>query len=265
MSVRSAPNIILYTTQTPNGNKASILLEELGIPYRVYKHDFSARTHKEPWYLDINPNGKIPAITDIFSDGKEIHIWESGNVLKYLVEQYDTDFKLWYPHGTRENYELFSWLFFQVGGVGPFQGQATHFLRHVPEKIPYALDRYHNESRRLYSVLEKQLSNNNGGYIVGDKFTIVDIAFWSLAATAPWAGLDLGEFPAVQAWYTRLLTRPSIQNGMNVPEPHGVVALAEDKDGQLTKKFEQFHREWVMDGMKSDAQKLEACKKGSAE
>jgi glutathione S-transferase len=110
MSSPKSPNITLYITQTPNGNKASILLEELGIPYRVYKHDFAARTHKEPWYLKINPNGKIPAITDVFSDGKEIHIWESGNVLKYLVEQYDPTFKLWYPHGTRENYELFSWV-----------------------------------------------------------------------------------------------------------------------------------------------------------
>lgn len=110
MSDSQEPHIILYTTQTPNGNKASILLEELNIPYRVYKHNFSARTHKEPWYLDINPNGKIPAITDVFCDGREIHIWESGNVLKYLVEQYDPDFKLWYPHGSRENYELFSWV-----------------------------------------------------------------------------------------------------------------------------------------------------------
>ncbi|KAF7588403.1 hypothetical protein BBP40_005732 [Aspergillus hancockii] len=255
MSATKAPAITLYTTQTPNGNKASILLEELNIPYTVHKHDFSARTHKEPWYLDINPNGKIPAITDTFSDGQEIHIWESGNVLKYLVEQYDPEYRLWYPHGTRESYELFSWLFFQVSGVGPFQGQATHFLRHAPEKIPYALDRYRNESRRLYSVLETQLAKNKG-YIVGDKFTIVDIAFWSLAATAPWAGLDLSEFPAVQEWYERLLKRPSIARGMNVPEPHGVLALANDQNGELTKKYEEFHRKWVMEGMKSDVQKL---------
>ncbi|KAJ5200969.1 hypothetical protein N7449_005772 [Penicillium cf. viridicatum] len=261
MSSLESPKIILYTTQTPNGNKASILLEELGIPYRVYKHDFTTRTHKEPWYLDINPNGKIPAITDIFRDGKEIHIWESGNVLKYLVEQYDPTFKLWYPHGTRENYELFSWLFFQVSGLGPFQGQATHFLRHVPERIPYALDRYHNETRRLYSVLEKQLSQKTKGYIVGDKFTIVDIAFWSLAATTPWAGLDLDEFPAVKEWYERLLQRPSIRKGMNVPEPHGVIALAGDKDGELTKKFEEFHRKWVIDGMKIDAHAVEVQSK----
>lgn len=152
-------------------------------------------------------------------------------------------------------------LFFQVSGIGPFQGQATHFLRHVPERIPYALDRYHNETRRLYSVLEKQLSQKIKGYIVGDKFTIVDIAFWSLAATTPWAGLDLDEFPAVKEWYERLLQRPSIREGMNVPEPHGVIALAGDKDGELTKKFEEFHRKWVIDGMGIDARALEVQSK----
>lgn len=102
--------LTLYTTQTPNGIKISIALEELEIPYKVFKHDFVARTQKEPWYLAINPNGRIPAITDTFSDGSQIHLWESGSILKYLVEQYDKDFKLWYPAGTRENYELFSWV-----------------------------------------------------------------------------------------------------------------------------------------------------------
>lgn len=104
------PNITLYTTQTPNGNKASIALEELGLPYKVYQHSFAQRTQKEPWYLAINPNGRIPAITDTFSDGESIKIWESGNILKYLVEQYDPEFKLWYPPKTRESYELFSWV-----------------------------------------------------------------------------------------------------------------------------------------------------------
>lgn len=130
----------------------------------------------------------------------------------------------------------------------------------MPEKIPYALDRYHTESRRLYSVLEKQLSKKNKGYIVGDKFTIVDIAFWSLAVTAPWAGLDLSEFPAVQEWYERLLKRPSISRGINIPEPHGVIALVSDKTGEQTKKFEEFHRQWVMDGMKTDRQTLDTRK-----
>lgn len=102
--------LTLYTTQTPNGIKISIILEELGIPYKVHKHDFVARTQKEPWYLEINPNGRIPAIVDTFSDNKPIYLWESGSIMKYLVEQYDHDFKLWFPPGTRENYELFSWV-----------------------------------------------------------------------------------------------------------------------------------------------------------
>jgi hypothetical protein len=102
--------ITLYTTQTPNGIKISIALEELGVPYGVHKHDFVARTQKEPWYLAINPNGRIPAITDTLASGEQIHVWESGSILKYLVERYDPDFKLWFKPGTKENYELFNWV-----------------------------------------------------------------------------------------------------------------------------------------------------------
>jgi glutathione S-transferase len=106
--------LTLYTTQTPNGIKISIALDELGIPYQVHKHDFVARTQKEPWFLNINPNGRIPAIVDTFDDGKPVALWESGSILKYLVERYDQDFKLWFPPGTRENYELFNWVCFFV-------------------------------------------------------------------------------------------------------------------------------------------------------
>lgn len=102
--------ITFYTTQTPNPIKVSILLEELKIPYNVHKIDFFERTQKEPWYLNINPNGKVPGLTDIFEDGKEINLWESGSILKYLVERYDTKHQFWYPPGTRENYELFNWV-----------------------------------------------------------------------------------------------------------------------------------------------------------
>ncbi|RAH79706.1 putative glutathione S-transferase [Aspergillus japonicus CBS 114.51] len=215
MSSPVNPSIIFYTTQTPNGNTALILLEELSISYHVHKHDFSARTHNELWYLKINPNSKIPAITDTFSDG----------VLKYLVERYNPGYRLWYPYGIRENYKLFS------------------------GRIPYALDRYHNESRRLYS-----------GFIVGDKCTIVAIALWSIAATTPWAGVDLSEFPAVQEWYEWILQRPSAVREMNMPEPHGAIALEGDQTGIKIRGFEEFHRPWVMDGMKEDAKTLDAAK-----
>lgn len=141
------------------------------------------------------------------------------------------------------------------------QGQVTHFLRHVSEDIPYAIARYKNESRRLYSILDTQLAKKSHGYIVGDKFTIVDIAFWPLVAVAPWSGIELGEFPAVEEWYNRLLQRPSIARGMNVPEEHGVTKMVKDVSGEETEKLEKFHREWVVKGMKLDAEQLEERKK----
>jgi glutathione S-transferase len=115
------PNIDLYTTTTPNGIKISILLEELKLPYKVHKIDLQKNTQKEPWFLEINPNGRIPALTDTFSDGKSIRLFESGSILLYLVDQYDTEHKFSYPKGSREDYEVNNWLFFQMGGVGPMQ------------------------------------------------------------------------------------------------------------------------------------------------
>lgn len=119
------PNITLYTTQTPNGIKISITLEELGIPYKVHKIDISKNTQKEDWFLKINPNGRIPALTDTFTDGKPINLFESGSIMQYLVRRYDPEYKISYPEGTREWYEMNNWLFFQNAGVGPMQGQAS--------------------------------------------------------------------------------------------------------------------------------------------
>lgn len=135
------------------------------------------------------------------------------------------------------------------------QGQMTHFNRHVPERIPYPVERYTNETRRLYTVLEKQLSTAKSGYILA-KFTIVDIVFWSMVAAAGWAGVDLDEFPAVSEWYSRLLSRPSIAKGMNVPEMHPVQALMNDKTGEKAKQFEEYSRSWVLLGMRKDAEAL---------
>ncbi|KAK3197733.1 hypothetical protein GRF29_216g1134588 [Pseudopithomyces chartarum] len=118
-------DITLYTTQTPNGIKISILLEELGLPYKVHKIDFSSNEQKEPWFLEINPNGRIPALTDRFEDGETIRVFESGSIMQYLVGRYDPDHKLSYPPGTREAIETTNWLFFQNAGVGPMQGQAN--------------------------------------------------------------------------------------------------------------------------------------------
>ena len=136
------------------------------------------------------------------------------------------------------------------------QGQMTHFNRHVREQIPYAIERYSNETRRLYAVLEKKLSTSNSHFILS-KFTIVDIVFWSMVAAAGWAGVSLQEFPATREWYERLLSRPSIAKGMNVPEPHPIQVLLDDKTGQKAREFEDYSRSWVLAGMQKDAEALQ--------
>lgn len=135
------------------------------------------------------------------------------------------------------------------------QGQMTHFNRHVTEKIPYAIERYSNETRRLYSVLEKQLATSQSGFILS-KFTIVDICFWSMVAASGWAGVSLAEFPEIHRWYEKVLSRPSVAKGMNVPEPHPIQVLMDDKTGQKAKEFEEYSRSWVMTGMAKDAEGL---------
>ncbi|KAK2814473.1 hypothetical protein FQN49_008175 [Arthroderma sp. PD_2] len=216
----STPDITLYTGQTPNGIKVSIALEELGLPYKVEAIDISKNTQKEPWFLEINPNGRIPAITDTFTDGKKISIFESGSILQYLADRYDTEHKISYPKGTREAYEVNNWLFFQMGGVGPMQGQAHHFTRYAPERIEYGVTRYQNETRRLYGVLDKHLSQSKSGYLVGDRITIADIAHWGWIAVAGWAGVEIDDFPHLKAWREKLLQREGVEKGRHVPKPH---------------------------------------------
>lgn len=174
----SRPNIHLYTAQTPNGVKISITLEELSLPYTVTAISFSKNEQKSPSFLAINPNGRIPALTDTFTDGQTINLFESGSIQQYLVEQYDPEHKISYPRGTREAYEVNNWLFFLNAGVGPMQGQANHFTRYAPEKIEYGINRYQNETRRLYSVLDTHLAKSASGYLVGDRCTIADIAHY---------------------------------------------------------------------------------------
>lgn len=247
------PSITLYTTQTPNGIKISITLEELGLPYTVKKIDISKNTQKEEWFLKINPNGRIPALTDSFSDGQQINLFESGSIMQYLVERYDTDHKISYPKGSREHYETNNWLFFQNAGVGPMQGQANHFSRYAPTKIQYGIDRYTNETRRLYSVLDTHLSTTGQPYLVGSKLTIADIAHWGWVASAGWAGVDIDEFPALKAWEERLAQREGVEKGRHVPDRHTIKELLKDKakaEEQAAKA-----REWVQAGMKEDAKK----------
>ncbi|KAL4786166.1 glutathione S-transferase [Aspergillus varians] len=252
-SIMSSPDITLYTAQTPNGIKISIALEELGLPYKVEKLEFSKNQQKEPWFLEINPNGRIPAITDTFSDGKKIRLFESGSILTYLAEQYDKDYKISYPPGTREYYETISWLYFQNAGVGPMQGQANHFSRYAPERIEYGVNRYVNETRRLYGVLDAHLATSQSGFLVGDHITIADISLWGWVAAAGWAGVDIDAFPHLKAWEEKLAAREGVEKGRQVPSPHTIKELLKDKK-RMEEEAEK-SKAWVQDGMKQDASK----------
>lgn len=249
----SQPDITLYTGQTPNGIKISITLEELGLPYKVEKIDLGKNVQKEDWFLAINPNGRIPALTDSFSDGQKINLFESGGIMLYLVEQYDKDHKISFPKGTREYYEMYNWLFFQNAGVGPMQGQANHFVRYAPEHIEYGVKRYTNETRRLYGVLDKHLAKNKSGFLVGDHISIADISHWGWVAAAGWAGVDIDEFPHLKAWEERMAQRPGVEKGRHVPSPHTIKELLKDKEA--VERHAAQTREWVQQGMKDDSKK----------
>ncbi|AEO56742.1 hypothetical protein MYCTH_2301985 [Thermothelomyces thermophilus ATCC 42464] len=254
MADTTKTDIHLYTAQTPNGIKISMLLEELGLPYKVTAIDFSKNEQKEPWFLEINPNGRIPALTDVLPDGSPIRLFESGSIMQYLVERYDPEHKVSYPRGTREYYEVNSWLFWQVAGLGPMQGQANHFSRYAPEKIQYGIDRYRNETRRLYGVLDKQLSQSTSGYIVGDRCTIADIACWGWVAAGYWAGIPVHEFPHLNAWVDKILSRPACEKGRHVPSPHKVLESRHKTEEELDAAAAQT-RDWVQRGMQEDSKK----------
>ncbi|KAH8888844.1 glutathione S-transferase [Thozetella sp. PMI_491] len=244
--------IHLYTTQTPNGIKVSILLEELGLAYKTTKIALSENTQKEPWFLEINPNGRIPALTDVHTDGKPIRLFESGSILQYLVDRYDPEHKISYPYGSREYWEANNWLFWQMGGLGPMQGQANHFGRNAPEKIQYGIDRYRNETRRLYKVMDTQLAKSTSGFLVGDRLTIADISAWGWVAAHHWAGLSLAELPHLDAWLDKLLVRPGFERGRNIPDRHTAFDQRKLTEEEL-EKAAQASRAWVQKGMAEDA------------
>jgi glutathione S-transferase len=208
---------------------------------------------KEPWFLEINPNGRIPALTDTFTDGKSIRLFESGSIMQYIVARYDPEHKLSFPAGSRETFEVNNWLFFLNAGVGPMQGQANHFFRYAPEKIEYGVNRYQNETRRLYGVLDTHLKEGNKEYLVGNKCTIADIAHWGWVAAAGWAGIEIDEFPALKAWEERMLARPGLEKGRHVPVPHTIKETLADKE--KVERDAAKAREWIQQGMKADAKK----------
>ncbi|OAL02764.1 glutathione S-transferase [Phaeosphaeriaceae sp. SRC1lsM3a] len=229
-------DITLYTEGTPNGLKTSIVLEELGLDYKVVTLDFNKHEQKEPWFLEINPNGRIPALTDKDESGREIKVFESGAIMLYLVSKYDKDHRISYPYGSKEHWETISWLMWQMGGVGPMQGQANHFTRFAPEKLKYPIDRYVNECHRLYRVLDKQLATSGTGYIVGDRVTVADIAIWPWVAAYKFSGLpSIAQYKNIGKWFEVLLKRPGFESGRNVPRPHFHITLNELSEDELDK------------------------------
>ncbi|EPS29865.1 hypothetical protein PDE_04815 [Penicillium oxalicum 114-2] len=214
-------NITLYTWPTPNGVKASITLEELGLPYKTEGIDITSNRQKEDWFLKINPNGRIPAITD----GSQ-RVFESGSIMLYLADKYDTDRKISYAPGTPEYIEQVSWLMFQMGGLGPMQGQANHFRLFAGAHSDYGIKRYIDETKRLYSVLESRLKESP--YLAGSKYTIADIANFSWVRSGPGAlEIDLSEFPALKKWVDEIEQRPAVQKGLDVPHTG---STAEDRE-----------------------------------
>lgn len=202
--------ITLYTAPTPNGWKASIALEELELAYRVHELDLTQREQKEAWYLRINPNGRIPAIVD--HDAGDFPVFESGAILVYLAEK--TGQLL--PTDAQGRSRVLQWLMFQMGGVGPMQGQANVFFRYAPEKIDYAIERYQRETRRLYTVLDGQLSQHE--YLAGD-YSIADIACWPWVALHRWAGVELDGLDHLQRWLRQVGDRPAVRRGRDIPRP----------------------------------------------
>lgn len=201
--------IDLYTAGTPNGYKISIMLEELGLPYTVRALKLGEKEQKQEWYLRLNPNGRIPTIVD--HDNDDFVIFESGAILLYLAEKTGK----FLPTEPKQRSRVIQWLMFQMGNLGPMQGQAHVFVRYAPEKIPFAIERYQKETLRLYAVLERQLENRD--YLVDD-YTIADIAMFPWVRRYEWAGVSIDHLPNVQRWLRMLDARPAVQRGLNVPE-----------------------------------------------
>jgi len=203
--------IELYTWSTPNGRKVSIMLEECGLPYNVHKVDIGKGEQFTPEFVALNPNSKIPAIVDPDGpDGKPISLFESGAILVYLAGKTGR----FLPNSVRGKYEALQWLMFQMGGVGPMFGQAHHFLRAAKEQVPYGIERYTKETRRLYGVLDKRLAE---AAFLAAEYSIADIATYPWVARHEWHQVDLAAFPNVKRWFDTIARRPGVARGMAVP------------------------------------------------
>jgi GSH-dependent disulfide-bond oxidoreductase len=204
--------IDLYTWSTPNGRKVSIMLEECGLAYRTHKVDIGKGEQFREEFVELSPNSKIPAIVDYDGpNGKALKLFESGAILVYLAGKCGR----FLPAGTRGKYKALQWLMFQMGGVGPMFGQTHHFLRAAKEPVPYAIERYTKETRRLYGVLNRRLAHTT---FLAEEYSIADIATFPWVARHEWHKVDLAEFPHVKRWFDAIVARPAVARGMAVPQ-----------------------------------------------
>lgn len=201
--------ITLYTASTPNGWKASITLEELGLDYTVRPIDLTRGEQKEDSYVAICPNGRIPAIVD--HDDDDFAVFETGAIMVYLAEKTGRLM----PADAKGRSLVMQWLMFQMGGIGPMMGQANVFYRYAPEKIPFAINRYQREGRRLFEVLDARLKDHE--YLAGE-YSIADIANWSWVHTYKWSGIQADGLPHLKRWRDAIRARPAVERGRAVPE-----------------------------------------------
>ena len=200
--------IDLYTWTTPNGRKASIMLEEVGLPYTTHAVDISKDEQFKPEFLKISPNNRIPAIVD---RDNNYHLMESGAILMYLAEKTG---KLM-PKELDKRYRVNEWLMWQMGGIGPMLGQVHHFVKYNKGKAPYAEERYLKEAHRLYGVLDRRLADRA---FVADEYSIADISIWPWISRFEWQTIDLNQYANVKRWYVEIAKRPAVQRGYDVPK-----------------------------------------------
>jgi GST-like protein len=215
--------IDLYSSATPNGHKVSIALEELALPYTLHPIDLKQNQQKEPWFLAINPNGRIPAIVDRAADN--FAVFESGAILIYLAEKTGQLM----PQDVKGRSRVIQWLMFQMGGIGPMMGQANVFYRYFPEKIQPAIDRYQGESRRLFQVLDNQLKDHE--YLAGD-YSIADIANWAWVRIHKWSGVPVDGLPHLQRWLDAIRQRPAVQRGLAMPPSERDLSVDMEQDAE---------------------------------
>ena len=207
--------IDLYTWTTPNGRKASIMLEEVGLPYTAHAVDISKDEQFKPEFLKISPNNRIPAIVD---RDNGYHLMESGAILIYLA---DKTGKL-LPQDSDKRYRVIEWLMWQMGGPGPMLGQVHHFVKYNKGKAPYAEERYLKEAHRLYGVLDRRLA---GREFVADEYSIADIAIWPWISRFEWQTIEMGQYANVKRWYLDIAKRPAVQRGYDVPKKVGDIPM----------------------------------------